>query len=123
RQRMSNSQKPFTERGMPTHQQLVLPVLRSLSELGGSAKSREILDHVIDSYPDAERLMDMVYPKNPDQQVFLNRAALDRKSTRLNSSHVSISYAVFCLKKKTGYGLSRRELPPQSCYQQRDSPV
>src|SRR5207249_1300081 len=28
-------------------------------------------------------------------------AALDRKSTRLNSSHVSISYAVFCLKKKS----------------------
>src|SRR5699024_11117851 len=27
--------------------------------------------------------------------------ARDRKSTRLNSSHVSISYAVFCLKKKT----------------------
>src|SRR5689334_24035813 len=27
-------------------------------------------------------------------------AALDRKSTRLNSSHSSISYAVFCLKKK-----------------------
>src|SRR5690606_40578520 len=28
-------------------------------------------------------------------------AGLDRKSTRLNSSHVKISYAVFCLKKKT----------------------
>src|SRR5690625_3262753 len=27
-------------------------------------------------------------------------AAADRKSTRLNSSHVAISYAVFCLKKK-----------------------
>src|SRR5688572_32538946 len=27
--------------------------------------------------------------------------ALDRKSTRLNSSHSQISYAVFCLKKKT----------------------
>src|SRR5207253_8822599 len=26
----------------------------------------------------------------------------DRKSTRLNSSHVAISYAVFCLKKKSG---------------------
>src|SRR5438477_5477711 len=26
---------------------------------------------------------------------------IDRKSTRLNSSHMSISYAVFCLKKKT----------------------
>src|SRR5687768_18185248 len=29
------------------------------------------------------------------------RARLDRKSTRLNSSHGYISYAVFCLKKKT----------------------
>src|SRR5690242_21208630 len=28
------------------------------------------------------------------------RRRLDRKSTRLNSSHMSISYAVFCLKKK-----------------------
>src|SRR5690625_7004286 len=28
-------------------------------------------------------------------------AAVDRKSTRLNSSHVGISYAVFCLYKKT----------------------
>src|SRR5690554_7674695 len=31
----------------------------------------------------------------PDTEV-----AVDRKSTRLNSSHVRISYAVFCLKKK-----------------------
>src|SRR5438477_10570294 len=32
----------------------------------------------------------------------------DRKSTRLNSSHMSISYAVFCLKKKNKYsGLLR----------------
>src|SRR5699024_12663194 len=30
----------------------------------------------------------------------VRKAMLDRKSTRLNSSHVSISYAVFCLKKK-----------------------
>src|SRR5690554_7772236 len=33
--------------------------------------------------------------------VELLAALLDRKSTRLNSSHVRISYAVFCLKKKT----------------------
>src|SRR5699024_12263216 len=31
---------------------------------------------------------------------YLKNAEKDRKSTRLNSSHVSISYAVFCLKKK-----------------------
>src|SRR5437870_9769800 len=37
-----------------------------------------------------------------DQKLFeFLRHRLDRKSTRLNSSHVAISYAVFCLKKKT----------------------
>src|SRR3989442_5280805 len=38
---------------------------------------------------------------------FRQFAAQDRKSTRLNSSHVRISYAVFCLKKNTQ--------PRQSC--------
>src|SRR5690349_23131476 len=33
-------------------------------------------------------------------QGIFTPAYLDRKSTRLNSSHVEISYAVFCLKKK-----------------------
>src|SRR5438045_6807434 len=35
------------------------------------------------------------------------RAAIDRKSTRLNSSHLGISYAVFCLKKKNNHRLKR----------------
>src|SRR2546427_6106773 len=35
-----------------------------------------------------------------DRGDHLRRAAGDRKSTRLNSSHSQISYAVFCLKKK-----------------------
>src|SRR5690606_40828213 len=34
------------------------------------------------------------------QREFQPILCLDRKSTRLNSSHVKISYAVFCLKKK-----------------------
>src|SRR5207245_4433207 len=32
--------------------------------------------------------------------LYFTKAVIDRKSTRLNSSHGSISYAVFCLKKK-----------------------
>src|SRR5690348_17694121 len=35
----------------------------------------------------------------------------DRKSTRLNSSHPSISYAVFCLKKKNGKGNRELDAP------------
>src|SRR5690349_23771278 len=42
-----------------------------------------------------ERNIDMEYERNAERY-----ALLDRKSTRLNSSHVEISYAVFCLKKK-----------------------
>src|SRR2546421_2786672 len=34
------------------------------------------------------------------ERVAVARQAIDRKSTRLNSSHDQISYAVFCLKKK-----------------------
>src|SRR5438477_5325984 len=37
----------------------------------------------------------------------LRRGREDRKSTRLNSSHMSISYAVFCLKKKKSTNLRR----------------
>src|SRR5690606_41791624 len=37
------------------------------------------------------------------ENLMRNTTSLDRKSTRLNSSHVKISYAVFCLKKKKKY--------------------
>src|SRR5690348_17619441 len=49
-----------------------------------------------------EALLDGVVPHTPEQTASLHEEVLrDRKSTRLNSSHPSISYAVFCLKKKT----------------------
>src|SRR5947209_15028142 len=41
----------------------------------------------------------------------LDVSVRDRKSTRLNSSHANISYAVFCLKKKSGE--ARRDRPHQ----------
>src|SRR5690349_24606263 len=45
------------------------------------------------------RLAEATGDRTPDgMQDLLSR--IDRKSTRLNSSHVEISYAVFCLKKK-----------------------
>src|SRR3712207_7444364 len=47
--------------------------------------------HLLEQIPPAEDR-----PPEPAQAL----RALDRKSTRLNSSHANISYAVFCLKKK-----------------------
>src|SRR5699024_4405789 len=43
---------------------------------------------------------DINYKQNDKVIDQATEKAIDRKSTRLNSSHVSISYAVFCLKKK-----------------------
>src|SRR5699024_11560035 len=40
-------------------------------------------------------------------------AIADRKSTRLNSSHVSLSYAVFCFKKHKHYQQHQDDLPDQ----------
>src|SRR3989449_2251194 len=45
-------------------------------------------------------LPDVARSYREQRASILRRAALDRKSTRLNSSHGYISYAVFCLKKK-----------------------
>src|SRR3712207_8229700 len=39
-------------------------------------------------------------PDAPDREARCRVRRADRKSTRLNSSHANISYAVFCLKKK-----------------------
>src|SRR5690349_21911408 len=47
---------------------------------------------------DPELLRELALRREP--LALLQAAREDRKSTRLNSSHVEISYAVFCLKKK-----------------------
>src|SRR5256885_13305071 len=48
-------------------------------------------------------------PPDAGEHVAVGQQRLDRKSTRLNSSHLVISYAVFCLKKK-----KRRLAPSRS---------
>src|SRR5438876_6830320 len=51
--------------------------------------------------PGERVIVEGVQKVRPGMQVKpVTRSAADRKSTRLNSSHPSISYAVFCLKKK-----------------------
>src|SRR5436305_4313218 len=51
---------------------------------------------VVDPGGDLPRIQDAITKTG----VTVEKILLDRKSTRLNSSHVRISYAVFCLKKK-----------------------
>src|SRR3989454_4356453 len=70
------------------------PVARTQTLLGGPTNSG-------DEYGNGNWIQ---HPADLDDQwalfSHLRPRALDRKSTRLNSSHLVISYAVFCLKKK-----------------------
>src|SRR5690606_41472278 len=47
-----------------------------------------------------QRKADRPHHERGNDRQAINPVRIDRKSTRLNSSHVKISYAVFCLKKK-----------------------
>src|SRR5690625_4087979 len=62
-------------------------------------RSRELLRHAPTCHPHPKCLTGRSHRQRPGFAVRDCRW-LDRKSTRLNSSHVASSYAVFCLKKK-----------------------
>src|SRR3989454_7395768 len=93
-ERMGRPKALLDFRGRP----FVVRILEALEAL--DVKSR-----VVVLGPDAARVRpslathDCVIVENPDLTSHAI-GVLDRKSTRLNSSHLVISYAVFCLKKK-----------------------
>src|SRR5205809_5349004 len=60
--------------------------------------------------PDALACLRLEHDERVGEQVVAHAVGPDRKSTRLNSSHGYISYAVFCLKKKKKK--TRALLPP-----------
>src|SRR5256885_8614780 len=65
----------------------------SFTDISGTVKEVHLL------LPHSWIYLEVKDPKGGDPQIWALEAT-DRKSTRLNSSHLVISYAVFCLKKK-----------------------
>src|SRR6267378_1059362 len=73
-----------------------------------SARRSRFRERSVHTAPGRDRAATSKCPRRPRLLAFRECAAYpdrqnsqrDRKSTRLNSSHVEISYAVFCLKKK-----------------------
>src|SRR5690625_6508189 len=73
---------------------------KSISKIGHKTSTR-ILRHIND--PQDQEQKKRNHKHRADKTLLFTYDAkykIDRKSTRLNSSHVAISYAVFCLKKK-----------------------
>src|SRR5690606_41898852 len=77
-----------------------LPILagdRPQDQGGGGAMTALLrLENVTKRFPVGRREITAV----DSVSLEIHEGEIDRKSTRLNSSHVKISYAVFCLKKK-----------------------
>lgn len=73
----------FTEQGMPTRQQLVVPILKAVAGLGGSAKTNEIADAVVEDLPNAEELLQFTYPNNPQLSVLIARIGFGRLTAKL----------------------------------------
>src|SRR5947208_16220603 len=67
---------------------------------GRQGVGQAMLRRVSDSAGRNKRPAGSHLPKLRRERIEGRRSGLDRKSTRLNSSHQIISYAVFCLKKK-----------------------
>src|SRR5256885_9973411 len=68
---------------------------RSKANFSVGSRRKANLEELADQFG-ASRFIDLDDPRTFDEAL-----KKDRKSTRLNSSHLVISYAVFCLKKKT----------------------
>ena len=78
----SESHKSFTERGIPTHQQLVVPVLKAMHVLGGSARANEITEHVLELVPGSEDLQQITYPTRPNLSVLIDRIGWARTTAK-----------------------------------------
>src|SRR5690625_6047716 len=84
------------------------PLFRMIEEESGLPRKEMYqvfnMGHRLEIYTDeesAQRMIEISESFNIDAQIIgrVESSNEDRKSTRLNSSHVAISYAVFCLKK------------------------
>src|SRR5690606_41636710 len=76
-----------------------LPICRNARGTRGAGRGRAAARHRAGRRDRGARVGARTYVRARRRRR-ANRRGRDRKSTRLNSSHVKISYAVFCLKKK-----------------------
>src|SRR5437773_571539 len=97
---MKTRRIPLTGRPVPTPLNLTRPGMPSVDSIheahrvitARGRRFRVIRTTEVDEYESTPAAISL-------RRVLARR--VDRKSTRLNSSHITISYAVFCLKKKT----------------------
>src|SRR3989475_5429821 len=97
-----------------------------IAEICGTTPEARVLRRKMSAYPASETTPSWIrappesFSPTIGTPVFIARSItlqiLDRKSTRLNSSHSQISYAVFCLKKKKkNYNFNTMNVNKEEC--------
>jgi len=82
---------------LPTYSDLILPVLRAVQKLGGSAQSAEIVDQVLSDLDPSEEALAVTFPNRPHHSVLIDRIMWGRSYAKLIGALESPKRAVFLL--------------------------
>jgi restriction system protein len=102
-----------TPEELPAYSDLILPTVRAVSALGGSAKAREITGQVLTDLGATDEMLAVMQPTRPDASVLLERVAWGRSYAKLVGALESPSRGVFLL---TPLGKELLNLGPEQAH-------
>jgi restriction system protein len=82
---------------LPTYSQLILPTIRAIAGLGGSAKAQEITTQLLEDLAPTEGMLAASYPSRPDDSVLLERVQWARSYAKLCGALESPKRGVFLI--------------------------
>lgn len=100
----------MTPEDLPSYSDLILPTVKAVAELGGSAKAREITGQVLTDLGATDEMLAVRQPTRPDASVLLERIAWGRSYAKLIGALESPSRGVFLM---TPLGKELLNLPPE----------
>ena len=95
---------------VPSYQELILPTVRAVNELGRSAKAREITSRVLEDPAPSDAMLAVTFPDRPDEPVLMARIQWARSYAKLIGALESPARAVFLL---TPLGASLLAMPEE----------
>jgi len=105
--------RSVTPDGLPTYSDLILPAVKAVAELGGSAKAGEIRAQVLSDMGATDEMLAVMQPTRPDASVLFERIAWGRSYAKLIGALESPSRGVFLL---TPLGKELLNLDPEEAH-------
>jgi hypothetical protein len=105
--------RPVTPDSLPAYSDLILPAVKAVAELGGSAKAGEIKVQVLSDLGATDEMLAVMQPTRPDASVLLERIAWGRSYAKLIGALESPSRRVFLL---TPLGKELLNLDPEEAH-------